>query len=170
MRTQAVSLHHALRSWPDSLRLRAQREYLMEAHMNPRMSLVIFSGTADKLTAAATLATGAAAMGVDVELFLTFWGLEALKKGAKQRPPRITAEFQDYGPVMMELMQAKHVPHWLDTLHDAREVGNVRVFACSATMELFDMKLDDLEDIVDEVTGVATFIDRAKDAQISMFI
>jgi peroxiredoxin family protein len=138
--------------------------------MNKRMSIVVFSGTADKLTAVATLATGAAAMGMEVELFLTFWGLEAFKRGAKERPPRITAEFADYGPVMMELMQAKHVPHWLDTIGDAREIGDVKVFACSATMELFDMKIEDLEDVVDEVTGVATFIDRAKDADISMFI
>lgn len=138
--------------------------------MNKRMSLVVFSGTADKLTAVATLATGAAAMEMDVELFLTFWGLEAFKKGAKMQPPRITAEFADYGPVMMELMQAKNVPHWLDTLRAAREIGNVKVYACSATMELFGMKQEDLEDVVDEVTGVATFIDRAKDAAISMFI
>jgi len=138
--------------------------------MSKRMSLVVFSGTADKLTAVATLATGAAAMGMEVELFLTFWGLEAFRTGAKERPPRITAEFEDYGPVMMELMQVKRVPHWLDTIRDARDIGNVKVFACSATMELFDIKLDDLEDVVDEVTGVATFIDRAKDADISMFI
>lgn len=138
--------------------------------MNKRMSLVVFSGTADKLTAVATLATGGAAMGMEVELFLTFWGLEAFKKGAKTQPPRIAAEFADYAPVMMELMQAKQVPHWLDTLRNAREIGDVRIYACSATMELFGMQLDDLEDVVDEVTGVATFIDRARDAQISMFI
>jgi peroxiredoxin family protein len=134
------------------------------------MSLVVFSGTADKLIAAATLATGAAAMDMEVELFLTFWGLEAFRKGAKQQPPRITAEYADYAPVMMELMQAKHVPHWLDTLRDARDIGHVKIYACSATMELFGMHLEDLEDVVDEVTGVATFVDRAKDADISMFI
>jgi len=37
-------------------------------------------------------------------------------------------------------------------------------------MELFGIKQEDLEDVVDEVTGVATFIDRAKDADISMFV
>ena len=62
------------------------------------------------------------------------------------------------------------MPHWLDTIRAAREIGNVKLFACSATMELFDIKLHDLEEVVDEVTGVATFIDRAKDAEISMFI
>jgi peroxiredoxin family protein len=71
---------------------------------------------------------------------------------------------------MMELMQAKNVPHWLDTLRSAREIGNVRIFACSATMELFSMKLEDLEDVVDEVTGVASFVDRAKDSKVCMFI
>lgn len=138
--------------------------------MDERMSLVVFSGTADKLTAVATLATGGAAMGMEVEIFLTFWGLETLRVGAKDRPPRITAEFADFGPVMQEVMQAKQVPHWLDMLRDARDVGNVKIYACSATMELFGMKQEDLEDVVDEVTGVATFVDRAKDAKISMFI
>lgn len=138
--------------------------------MANQMSLVVFSGTTDKLTAAATLATGAVAMGMDVDLFLTFWGVEAFKKGAKEQPPRLTAAFADYGPVMRELMEEKGVPHWLDTLRNAREIGNVRIFACGATMDLFGLKLDDLDEIVDEITGVASFIDRAKGAEISMFI
>lgn len=138
--------------------------------MSERMSLVVFSGTADKLTAVATLATGGAAMGMEVELFFTFWGLETIRVGAKTRPPRITAEFADYGPAMQEMMQVKQVPHWLDMLRDARDVGEVKIYACSATMELFNMKLEDLEDIVDEVTGVATFVDRASEAKITMFI
>jgi peroxiredoxin family protein len=138
--------------------------------VSERMSLVVFSGTVDKLIAAATLATGGAMMGMEVELFLTFWGLEAMKKGAQQQPPRISAEYADYAPVMLELMQAKNVPHWLDTLRAAREVGEVKIYACSATMELFGYTLVDLEDVVDEVTGVATFVERARAAKISMFI
>lgn len=138
--------------------------------MSDRMSLVVFSGTTDKLMAAATLTAGAAAMGLEVELFFTFWGLESLRTGAKDQPPRITAEFVDFAPVMMELMQAKNVPHWLDTLRGAREIGDVKVYACSMMMELFDIKQTDLEDVVDEVIGVAGFIERAKDAKISMFI
>ena len=66
--------------------------------------------------------------------------------------------------------RAKNVPYWLDTLRSAREIGNVKVYACSATMDLFGITKEDLDDIVDEVTGVANFIDMAKDAKISMFI
>jgi peroxiredoxin family protein len=138
--------------------------------VSERMSLVVFSGTTDKLIAAATLASGGAMMDMEVELFLTFWGLEAFKKGSKQQPPRISAEYADYAPEMAELMQAKNEPHWLDTLRAAREIGAVKLYACSATMELFGYTKDDLEDIVDEVTGVATFVERAREAKISMFI
>jgi peroxiredoxin family protein len=138
--------------------------------MSDRMSLVVFSGTADKLMAATTLATGGAMMGMEVELFLTFWGIESLKKGAKQQPPRITAEYADYAPVMMELLQAKNVPHWLDTLRSAREIGDVKVYACSMTMELFGYTMDDLEDVVDDVTGVGGFVERARESKITMFI
>jgi len=49
-------------------------------------------------------------------------------------------------------------------------VGEVKIYACSMTMELFDMKLADLEPIVTDVTGVATFVERAKDGRITLFI
>jgi peroxiredoxin family protein len=135
-----------------------------------RMSLVVFSGTVDKLTAVATLATGAAAMGMEVDLFLTFWGLEAFKKDANGSVPLVSAEFAEMGPMMRDIMQAKQVPHWLDTLRGAREIGEVKVYACSATMEMFGHKLEDLEDIVDEVTGAASFIERARDSKITLCI
>ena len=50
--------------------------------MADRMSIVLFSGTVDKLLAASILATGAAAMDMEVDLFLTTWGIEAFRKGA----------------------------------------------------------------------------------------
>jgi peroxiredoxin family protein len=62
----------------------------------------------------------------------------------------------------MELMQAKHVPHWMQTLQEAMEVGDVKVKACGMTMDLFGMKLTDLEPVVSEVTGVASFIEQSE--------
>lgn len=138
--------------------------------MSDRMSLILFSGTVDKLMAASILATGAAAMDVDVEIFLTTWGIHAFRKGAYRTNTAVTKDFEEYGPSMMEAMEAKRVPTWMDNLLAAREIGNVRIEACSMTMELYDMKLADLEPIVDDVTGVATFIERAKDSKITLFI
>ncbi len=138
--------------------------------MEDRMSIIVYSGTVDKLMAVSTLATGAAAMGMDVELFVTFWGLEAFRKGAYKTNMRISKDFEDYGPVMMEQMMAKKVPSWMETLKGAMEIGNVKVSACSMTMELFGMKMEDLEPIVTDVVGVATFVDRAKEGKNTLFI
>ncbi len=138
--------------------------------MEDRMSIIVFSGTVDKLMAASILATGGAAMGMEVELFLTTWGLEAFRKDAYKTNMKISKDFEEYGPVMMEQMMAKKVPSWMDNLKGAMEVGNVKIYACSMTMELFDMKLADLEPIVTEITGVAAFVERAKEGRITLFI
>ncbi len=135
-----------------------------------RMSIVCFSGTVDKLLAVSTLATGGAAMGLEVELFLTFWGLEAFRKGAYQTNDRISADFEDHKVPMMQAMQEKKVPNWLDTLRGAAEIGDVKVYACGMTMDLFGWKLDDLEDLVSDVIGVASFVERAKEGKITLFI
>jgi peroxiredoxin family protein len=138
--------------------------------MQERMSLIVFSGTVDKLMAASILATGGAAMGLEVEVFLTTWGLEAFRKDSYKTNMKVTKDFEEYGPVMMEQMMAKKVPSWMENFKNAMEVGEVKIYACSMTLELFDMKLADLEPIVTDVTGVATFVERAKEGRITLFI
>src|SRR6266849_1528917 len=138
--------------------------------MQERMSLIVFSGTVDKLMAASILATGAAAMGLEVEVFLTTWGLEAFRKDNYKTNTKVSKDFEEYAPVMMEQMMAKRVPSWMENFKNAMEVGDVKIYACSMTMELFDMKLEDLEPVVTDVTGVATFGERAKEGRITRFI
>lgn len=135
-----------------------------------RMSLIVFSGTVDKLMAASILATGAAAMGMEVEVFLTTWGMMAFRKDDYKTNTRLSKDFEDYGPAMLEAMQTKKAPSWMDNLLGAKEIGDLKVYACSMTMELFGMTIKDLEPIVDDVTGVAAFVDRAKDSSITLFI
>lgn len=135
-----------------------------------KMTIIVFSGTVDKLMAVATLATGAAAMGQEVEIFLTFWGLDAFRKDKVRTNMKFSSEFAEYADAAMQAMQAKGVRHWLDTLYDAKEIGEVHVKACSMTMELFGWTKDDLDPIVEDVIGVATFVEQAKDAKINLFI
>ena len=101
-----------------------------------KVSIVLFSGTTDKLMAASVIASGAAAMQKQVTIFLTFWGLMAFRKGAKEQPPRISTDFADFADAAMQAMQAKKVPHWLDTLRDAMDLGEVKVKACGLTVDL----------------------------------
>jgi peroxiredoxin family protein len=138
--------------------------------MKERMSIVLFSGTVDKLLAASILATGAAAMDMEVDLFLTTWGIEAFRKGAYKTNTRVSRDFEEYGSVMRELMAAKKAPTWWENLQGAKEIGELHIAACSMTMELFGLTLNDLEPIVDEVTGVATFMERARGSKVTLFI
>jgi peroxiredoxin family protein len=135
-----------------------------------RLAIVLFSGTMDKLLSASIMATGAAAMGMDVEIFLTNWGALAFRKGDFKTNKRVSADFADYQSVLLEQMAAKHVTSWMENLEGAKEIGNVHIAACSHTMTLFDLRLEDLEPIVDEVTGVAAFIERARDSAMTLYI
>ncbi|MEO8286057.1 MAG: DsrE/DsrF/DrsH-like family protein [Chloroflexota bacterium] len=126
---------------------------------NEKFSIVLFSGTVDKLMAAATMTTGAAAMGKDVTIFLTFWGLLAFRKDDWKSNHRFSKDFEDYAGPAMEMMAAKNVPPWMTTLESAMELGNVTIKACSQTMELFNIKASDLEPVVSEISGVATFVE-----------
>ena len=83
---------------------------------------------------------------------------------------RVSVDFADFAPVMMEQMQAKKVPSWMDNLQGAKEIGTVHVAACSMTMELYGLQLSDMEPIVDEVTGVATFVEQARTSEVTLFI
>ncbi|MCK4443809.1 MAG: DsrE/DsrF/DrsH-like family protein, partial [Thermoplasmata archaeon] len=59
---------------------------------------------------------------------------------------------------------------WLETLKTAKELGNVKVNICANTADLMDLKLEDFEDIVDDIVGVGEYVNNAKDAKITLFI
>lgn len=131
-----------------------------------KFSIVLFSGTVDKIMAAVTMASGAAAMQKDVTIFLTFWGLVGFRKDDWKTNRRFSKDFEDYAGPAFEMMQARHVPPWMDTLKSAMELGNLQVKACGMTMDLFNISLEDLEPVVSEVTGVASFIKESEGGQI----
>jgi peroxiredoxin family protein len=133
-----------------------------------KLSIILFSGTVDKLMPVGVLSSAAAAIGMEVEVFATFWGLLALKKGSQVA--KISKDAEDMGPMMMQLFKEKKVPSWLDMLRQAKEIGNVKVYACAMTFDLMGMKQEDLEDVVDEVVGAGEYLEKAKEADITLFI
>jgi len=117
-------------------------------------SMVLFSGTDDKLNAAAVLTAGAAAMGPKVNVFLQYWALDAF------RTDRITKDHgvaPEAGPEGAELLQRHGGQHWSEILRQAKSIGDVKIHACSLSMEMFGITVDDLDPLVDDQTGVASF-------------
>jgi peroxiredoxin family protein len=137
--------------------------------LQDKLSIILFSGTVDKLMAASILATGAAAMGKEVNIFLTFWGLMGFRKDDWKTNNRLSADFTDYAAMVGSAMQQHQVPSWRQTLEDAMEVGSVHIYACGMTMDLFGLKLEQLEPIVTDVIGVAGFVSMADGGQ-TLFI
>ena len=130
---------------------------------------VVHSGSLDKLYPAFMLASTGGAMDAEVHLFFTFWGLDAVKKGGLDKaglPGIMTV-----GTGMMKgKIKKVGIPSLVELLEMCRETENVKIYACSTTMELMDVKKEDLIPEVDEIVGAATFLDIAMDADVQMFI
>jgi len=133
------------------------------------MAIMVHSGTVDKLLPVLTLASTASTMDVETRLFFTFWALNALKKGGLEnvKPPDFLRIGTD---TMKEKMRKAGIPSLQKLLQMCKESGNVKIYACSATMELMDIKEEELIPEVDGIVGAATFMDIALDADVSLFI
>ena len=138
--------------------------------MPNKLSMVVFSGTVDRLYPAAIMASGAVAMGMDVELFLTFYGLDAFRMGQPQKNQKMDVNYAELAPMLAQLMKEKNVPSWYEMLLKAKEMGNVRVHACAMTLDLMGMKKEHLDPIVDDVVGVGEFVSNAKEGEITLFL
>lgn len=135
-----------------------------------RLAIVIFGGTVDKLYPAAIMTSGAVMNDMDVDIFVTFWGMMAFRKGAPYQVQNVSKDYEEMGAEMMRVMQEKKVPSWYDTLQQAKEIGNVHVHACAMTADLFELGQDDFEPIVDDIIGVGEFIDMAANAATTLYL
>lgn len=133
------------------------------------LSLVLFSGTEDRLQAAAVLTAGAAALGRPVHLFLQYWALDAFRADRIAEPRPLAPEAGAAGAKAVAALSAAGQQHWSETLRLAKEIGEVDVQACSLSMDLLHIEQDELDPLVDGVEGVAAFFVNAGDGQL-MFI
>ncbi len=122
--------------------------------MDETLSLALFSGTDDKLNAAAVLTAGAAAMGRKVNVFLQYWALDAFRADRIHKDHGVAPEA---GPEGIELVQRHNGQHWSEIFRQAKEIGEVTIRACSLSMEMFGLSMEDLDPLVDGQEGVAAF-------------
>ena len=159
------------------------------ARIKDKKAFVVFSGELDKLLAAFIIANGAVAMGDEVSMFFTFWGLNALKrqdapkaeKSALERAfgvmmpsgpdamPLSTMNMLGGGPAMIKKVMREHNVPSLTELIGAAKASGVRMVACTMTMDLLGIREEDLIDGV-ELGGVATFLGEANESNGRFFI
>jgi peroxiredoxin family protein len=156
-----------------------------------KKTIIVFSGDFDKVMAALIIANGAAAMGDQVTMFFTFWGLNAIRKPQKVKAPGKKSFLQKmFGmmmprginklglskmnfcglgvPLMNKVIKAEGAMTLPQLLEAAREQG-VRLVACTMTMDLLGFKKEELLDGV-EYAGVAAYLAEADEANVNLFV
>jgi len=127
------------------------------------LSLVLFSGTDDKLNAAAVLAVGAAAMGRPVNVFLQYYALDAFRAGKVAKDHGLASEAT---PEQAPSVRGHQGTHWSELFKQAKDLGEVDIEACALSMDMYGIKKDDLDPVVDGVEGVAAFMASASDGPV----
>ena len=139
--------------------------------MKDKATIVFHSGDMDKLYSALIIANGALSMGLEASLYLTFWGLERLKKMGLEKGPLSKRHMLGLGKMMINKRIKKNKVASLERLlSDFKELGG-KMIACEMTMDLMNMKRSDLrEDAIDDYGAVGTYINEARESSITLFI
>jgi peroxiredoxin family protein len=155
------------------------------------MSIIVTKGSLDWAYPPFILATTAAAMGLPVTMFFTFYGLPLLLKklnlqvtaagntamklpmmGMHMGLPNLLTAVPGVDAacsVMMKNLIKKKGVASIDDLRDMAVEAEVRLIACQMTMDLFEYDKEDMIDGID-IGGAATYIECATQADINLFI
>jgi NADPH-dependent 2,4-dienoyl-CoA reductase/sulfur reductase-like enzyme/peroxiredoxin family protein/rhodanese-related sulfurtransferase/TusA-related sulfurtransferase len=152
-------------------------------------SIILFSNDLDKAMGALRVACGMAAAGAKVGIFFTFWGLSVLRQNPapavkKNLISRMFGMMLPLGStklklskmnmggmgsaMMKQVMAAKNVSSLPELLKQAKELG-VKFIACDMAMDVMGITREELIE-VDEVAGVASFVEMAKHSNNTLFI
>ncbi|WP_416151656.1 DsrE/DsrF/DrsH-like family protein [Salipaludibacillus sp. HK11] len=154
-----------------------------------KTTIILFSGDYDKAIAAFIIANGAAAYDHEVTIFSTFWGLNAfrkdqqvsVKKGLLEKMfgkmmPRgankmglSKMNFAGMGPKMIKHVMKKHNAMPLPDLIDMAKEQDVKLVACTMTMDLLGLQQEELIDGL-EYAGVAAYLGDAEQGNVNLFI
>lgn len=158
---------------------------------DPNMvTLIAWGGDLDRIWPTTILATTAAAGGMDVAVFFTFWGLfplvredkritgtnwmnkglSLMNRGSAAHAGLSKLNMSGMGPTMMRKLASKNGVAPPEELLDMARDLDVKLWPCQMTMDLMGLKGEDLIDGLDEPAGAATALERMKRSAISLFI
>ena len=156
-----------------------------------KKTIIVFSGEFDKMMAAFIIANGAAAMGDDVTMFFTFWGLNALRRPEKVQVGKKKSTLQAMfgkmmprganklglskmnfagmgAPMMKKVMKDNNVMTLDELIASAKEQG-IKLVACTMSMDVMGLREEELMDGL-EYAGVGSYLGEADEANVNLFI
>ena len=155
-----------------------------------RLTIIATKGTLDWAYPPFILASTAAALGYQVTMFFTFYGLQLLKKELNLKvsplgnpgmpmPMGMNSWFPVLGKaipgmetLMTGMMKNTIKSKGVATIEELRDLcleADAKLIGCQMTIDLFDMKREDFIDDID-IGGAATYFEHAGEANVNLFI
>ncbi len=135
-----------------------------------KLCMGLFSGSLDKLTAAGVILSGAAADDMDVEVFVLLQGARAFIKGNENKIDNL-AEASFLKDEFLSSLERLKVSTWYEFFEMAKDLTNVKIYICSLAGKIWGgEKLEDFNDLVDDICGIGEYLTSAEEADIHMFI
>ncbi|TCS64308.1 sulfur carrier protein DsrE2 [Varunaivibrio sulfuroxidans] len=157
-----------------------------------KMSIIVTKGTLDWAYPPFILATTAASMDVDVTLFFTFYGLQLLKKdlshlqistlgnpamempimGMHMTMPNIVSAIPGVDAIASSMMRNLTKKKGVASIPELRDMAvecDVKIIGCQMTLDLFEWNKDDMIPEM-ELGGAATFMEKALDSDVNLYI
>jgi NADPH-dependent 2,4-dienoyl-CoA reductase/sulfur reductase-like enzyme/peroxiredoxin family protein/rhodanese-related sulfurtransferase/TusA-related sulfurtransferase len=171
------------------IRKQAKQEGVVQGSASDKAAIILFSNDLDKALAALIIACGMAAAGQKVSIFFTFWGLSVLRKnpGPSVKKSLLSTMFgwmlpkgatklalskmhmMGMGTEMMKfVMSQQKVPTLPELMVQAKQMG-VKFIACEMAMNVMGLQREELSE-VDDVAGIASFAELAKQSGSTLFI
>lgn len=136
------------------------------------MCLALYTGSVDKLTAAGVILSGAAAMDLQVEIYVLLMGARAFRKDIGDDPDKLQmAENPTLKEEFLQSLQNLKVKTWVEFFKEAKALTDVKIHICGLAGKVWGgEKLEDFVDIVDDICGIGAYITSAQEADINLFI
>jgi peroxiredoxin family protein len=187
-----------LDAWFDERFTKKMAEH--EAAHVPSMTIIATKGTLDMAYPPFILASTAAALGWDVAIFFTFYGLTLLKReldlkvtplGNPAMPMKLPSGpswlkgrelnlptslmanlpgFQDAASSLMKKGMQQKGVASIEELRSLCVEADVKLIACQMTVDLFDWKREEFMDDVTDWVGAASFLPIAQKADVNLFV
>lgn len=162
----------------------------VEKKTEKKVTLVVFSGDLDRVLGSFIIATSAAAMGMKVTMFFTFWGLNAVKRnegslkslglrrrllnllnrGGARRLALSKLNMFGLGTSMMkQLMRESKLPSVDEFVAMAHDLG-VKMVACTTTLGVMGLGRESFRPEIDTLAGATAYLKEASEAQVNLFI
>ncbi|MGH8745416.1 MAG: DsrE/DsrF/DrsH-like family protein [Burkholderiales bacterium] len=129
--------------------------------MSNRISVMVISGSREKLQMAAMVASVGAVSGNEVHVFLSMNALTYFVKATSKEP---SVE----GPVGT-LLAEKKAPPFRELFASAVDLGDAKIYPCSMAMDVLALEQNDLADFIGEPMGLTKFLDEASAGQVWSF-